>query len=137
MAIGWFAVLKSVPWSTVISNAPVIADGAKKLWKAVAKKPPSPEPLPAREQVAADSGERAVATLRAQLAAVELASSRLEEQMLASSELIKALAEQNTLLIGLVEANCLRTLWLARAVGVLGVVAAAGLAVFFVRLYAG
>ena len=137
MAIGWFTVLKSVPWSTVISNAPVIADGAKKLWKAVEKKPPSPEPPPARDQVAADSGERAVASLRTQLAAVELASSRLEEQMLASSELIKALAEQNTLLIGLVEANCVRTLWLARAVGVLGVVAAAGLTVFFVRLYAG
>jgi hypothetical protein len=137
MATAWFTVLKSVPWSTVISNAPVIADGAKKLWKAVAKKSPPPAPPPASEPVAVGSGEQAITNLRTQLAAVEAASSRLEEQMLASSELIKALAEQNTLLIGLVEANCIRTRWLARAVGVLGVVAAAGLAVFFVRLYAG
>jgi len=137
MATAWFTVLKGLPWSTVISNAPAVADGAKKLWKAVAKKSASPEPPPAREPVAVDSGEQAITILRAQLAAVESASSRLEEQMLASSELIKALAEQNTLLIELVGANCLRTLWLARAVGVLGVVAAAGLIVFFVRLYAG
>lgn len=133
MATAWFTVFKSVPWSTVISNAPAVADGAKKLWKAVAKKSP-PQPPAAGEPVAAVSGDAAVATLRTQLAAVELASSRLEEQMLASSELIKALAEQNALLIGLVEANGLRTLWLARAVAVLGVVAAAELVVFFVRL---
>ena len=137
MATAWFTVLKSVPWSTVISNAPVIADGAKKLWKAVAKKSPPPESPPAREPVAVGSGNQAITTLRTQLAAVESASSRLEEQMLASSELIKALAEQNTLLIGMIEANCTRTRWLARAVGVLGVVAATGLADFFVRLYAG
>lgn len=134
MATAWFTVFKSVPWSTVISNAPAVADGAKKLWKAVAKKSPPPQPPAAGEPVAAVSGDAAVATLRTQLAAVELASSRLEEQMLASSELIKALAEQNALLIGLVEANGLRTLWLARAVAVLGVVAAAELVVFFVRL---
>jgi hypothetical protein len=134
MATAWFTVLKSVPWSTVISNAPAVADGAKKLWKAVAKRSPSPQPPATGEAVAAVSGEAAVATLRTQLATVELATSRLEEQMLASSELIKALAEQNTLLIGLVEANGLRTLWLARAVAVLGVVAAAELVGFFVRL---
>jgi hypothetical protein len=28
MAIAWLAVLKSVPWSEVISNAPKVADGA-------------------------------------------------------------------------------------------------------------
>jgi hypothetical protein len=32
MAIGWLAVLQLVPWSDVISNAPKIAEGAKKLW---------------------------------------------------------------------------------------------------------
>jgi hypothetical protein len=137
MATAWFTVLKSVPWTTLIGNAPVIADGARKLWKAVAKKPPPPAPPTAGEQAAADSGERAVATLRTQLDAVALTSSRLEEQMLASSELIKALAEQNTLLIGMVEANRVRTLWLARAIGVLGVAAAVALTVVFVRLYAG
>lgn len=135
MAIGWFTVLKSVPWSAVISNAPVVADGAKKLWKAVANKPPSPEPPLASEPAPAGPREDDVESLRTQLAAVEAVSSKLEEQMLASSELIKALAEQNTQLIELVEANRIRTLWLTRATVVLGLVAAGGLAMWFVRLY--
>jgi hypothetical protein len=134
MATAWFTVLKSVPWSTVIGNAPVIADGARKLWKAVARKPEPPQSAAASEPVATDPDARAVEALRAQLAAVGSASSRLEEQMLASSELIKALAEQNTLLIERVEANRVRTLWLARAVAVLSVVVVAGLAVFVSRL---
>ena len=39
MAIGWLSVLKSVPWEEVISNAPKVAEGAKKLWKSVSHKP--------------------------------------------------------------------------------------------------
>lgn len=135
MAIGWFTILKSIPWSTVISNAPVVADGAKKLWKAVSNKSASPEP-PDSGQAPAESGAQNLATLRAQLAAVEAASSRLEQQMLASSELIKALAEQNTQLIELVEANRIRTLWLTRGAVLLGIVAAGALVVLFVRFYA-
>ncbi len=137
MVNAWFTVLKSVPWSTLINNAPVIADGARRLWKAVAKKSPSTAPPAAREPIAADAVGQAVAALRTQLAAVESASARLEEQMLASSELIKALAEQNALLIGIVEAHRIRALWLARAVAVLGVVVATELAVLVVRLSAG
>ena len=38
MAIGWLAVLKMVPWSDVIENAPKVASGAKKLWNSVGKK---------------------------------------------------------------------------------------------------
>jgi hypothetical protein len=136
MVNAWFTVLKSVPWSTLISNAPVIADGARKLWKAVAKKSPSTTPSPAREPIAADSDGQAVAAIRAQLAAVESAAARLDGQMLASSELIKALAEQNALLIGMVQANCVRILWLGRAVAGLGIVVVAELAVLFVRLSA-
>jgi hypothetical protein len=137
MAIAWFSVLKSVPWSTVISNAPVIADGAKKLWKAVARKSAPPPPPPASGPVAAQTGEPTVAALGTRLAAVELASSRLEEQMLASSELIKALADQDAVLIALVEAHRARSRWLAWAVGALAVAVAAGWVVLFVRLAAG
>lgn len=45
MAIGWFALLTKVPWSEVISNAPKVADAAKKLWKVVADKSISSETL--------------------------------------------------------------------------------------------
>ena len=42
MAVGWLMVLQSVPWSDVIKNAPKLAEGAKKLWDAVAGHPAQP-----------------------------------------------------------------------------------------------
>lgn len=133
MSIGWLAVLKIVPWADVIGNAPMVADGAKKLWNAVAKKSPSPELPVATEQTALSSEAQAIATLQAQLAAVEAAASDLHNQMLASSELIKALADQNTQLIKRVEVNRIRVLWLAGATVILGIVAAVNLALMLVR----
>jgi hypothetical protein len=32
MALGWLALLKTVPWTDVISAAPQVTAGAKKLW---------------------------------------------------------------------------------------------------------
>ena len=115
MAIGWLTVLKMVPWTDVISNAPVVADGAKKLWNAVAKKTSNagPDtgfaPTSAHESLGAPS----LASLQIQLTATEVAVADLSQPMLASSELIKALAEQNTQLIKRVEVNRTRLLWLA------------------------
>lgn len=122
MAIGWMTVLKMVPWGDVISNAPVVADGAKKLWKAVARKSPAPAPSGKSGQSALPAGSDAIATLQAQLAAVEATVLDLHNQMLASSELIKALADQNAQLIKRVEVNRIRLLWLAAAMAVLGIV---------------
>ncbi len=138
MAIGWFTVLKSVPWSTVIGNAPVVADGAKKLWNAVAsKKAAAPEtaaPAAAASAAPLDDEDSGIAVLLARLDADEAALADLEAQMLTSTELIKALAEQNTQLIERVEANRIRTLWLVRAVVVLGVLAALAAVGLIVRL---
>jgi hypothetical protein len=123
MAAGWMSVLKMVPWSDVISSAPKVADGAKKLWSTVAKKAgvvgesapeePTAEPqdLPAAELLAA---------LHAQLARQEAALSALHQQMLSSSELIQTLAEQNAQLVQRVEANRVRVRWLTLAVALLG-----------------
>lgn len=112
MAIPWLTVLKTVPWSEVISNAPKVADGAKKLWKAVAGKP-----APAPERT---SGAEPTATpLEARLRALEAALAESDRQMLASSELIQALAEQNAQLIRRIEGNRVHVLWLTAAVVVL------------------
>ncbi|HEY0857972.1 MAG TPA: hypothetical protein VGE16_12985 [Albitalea sp.] len=124
MAIGWLTVLKLVPWGDVIKNAPVVADGAKKLWDSVSRKPPpavndKPPPAAAGDALPAD-------VLQARLADAQASIAALHEQMQASSTLIKALAEQNTELIRRVETIRVRTLWLAAAVLVLGVVAALG-----------
>jgi len=120
MAIGWLTVLKMVPWSDVISNAPLVADGAKKLWKSVGKKPSAPTASvsPVAQMV---TESQAVTLLQAQIMALEATAADLHNQMLASSELINALAEQNTQLVKRVEANRVRVLWLAAVTLVLAV----------------
>ena len=113
MAIGWLTVLKAVPWTEVISNAPKITDGAKKLWKSVARKPQGAEPAAAATEVA--SGTPSEAEWAQRLAGNEAKLAELHGQMLASAEIIKALSEQNTQLIQRVEQNRKRTTWLGLA----------------------
>ena len=132
MAIAWLTVLKSVPWGEVIANAPKVADGAKKLWSSVGKKPPVAQPAAdSTPPSVVDSG--AFAELQARLATLETAASELHDQMLASSELIKALADQNALLIKGIEANQIRLRWLSGAVIAIGSAVAAGLAWWLTR----
>lgn len=128
MAIGWLAVLKLVPWAEVIRNAPMVADEAKKLWNAVTKKPPAPKPTSASvRSVLVPEAAPSIASLQAQISALETAAADLHEQMLASSELIQALADQNTQLIQRIEANRIRILWLTAAVVVLGIISVTSL----------
>jgi hypothetical protein len=119
MAMGWLTVLKMVPWSDVISNAPVVADGAKKLWSAVAKKSAEPTPMPDAE-TAPDPDALNLAALQARLAVVEATAAGLHQQMLASTELIQSLAEQNTQLIQRMAAERARLAWLALVTLLLG-----------------
>ena len=108
MAIGWLTVLKMVPWGDVIENAPKVAIGAKKLWDKVGKKPAPIEVLPT-----ATTPVPTLAQLQSQVAALQLATAELHQQMLDSTELIKTLAEQNNQLVRRVESNRKRLLWLA------------------------
>jgi hypothetical protein len=114
MAIGWLTVLKMVPWGDVIENAPKVAQGAKKLWSTVGKKP-VPQANPVSAQVVPGQGptggqEAMLAALQAQVADLQVTTADLHQQMLQSSALIQSLAEQNTQLIGRVELNRKRTL---------------------------
>jgi len=133
MAIGWLAVLQSVPWSEVISNAPKVADGARKLWNAVAKKSSPPEVSGSSTQPAVSLETQPLAALEARAIALEAAVSDLHGQMLASSELIKALADQNAQLIQRIETNRVRVLWLSAAIGVVAIAALLGLFLAFSR----
>ena len=119
MAIGWLTILKSVPWTEVIRNAPKVAEGARKLWNAVGKQRAADEAADAGAQPAASHEPHTLEALEARAAALEAAVSDLNQQMLASSELIKELAEQNAQLVKRIEANRKRTLWLAAATLVL------------------
>lgn len=127
MAIGWLTVLQSVPWSDVISNAPKVAEGAKKLWKMVGRKSVPPESSEVSTQPAGLSEAPTLAALAARTTALEAAVTDLHDQMLASSELIKALAEQNAQLIQRIEANRVRVRWIGAAVVALALAALLGL----------
>lgn len=115
MAIGWISLLKTVPWVDVIKSAPAVAEGAKKLWRTVAKKPgagatpASHTPVPRIETLA---------QAQARLMALESTVAELHAQMLASSELIQALADQNAVLVKRVESHRRRLLWLSGVVAV-------------------
>nr|WP_315207644.1 hypothetical protein [uncultured Albidiferax sp.] len=119
MALGWFSLLKTVPWTEVISTAPLVAQGAKKLWDSVAKKaPPAPTPPPAP---VLPTNDAVVAELQARIIALEATSAELHAQMRASSELIQALATQNTELVQRAEANRVRLRWVSGALVALAV----------------
>ena len=133
MAIPWLGVLQTVPWTQVINNAPKLAEGAKKLWNTVSRQSPA-QGLPAdTTDLPPAAGADAVSALRARLAAVEIATDKLHEQMLASSELIKSLADQNAELVKRIEAGRVRFVWLARATVVFALVAVASLVLALAR----
>ena len=139
MGLSWLAVLQSVPWSDVIKNAPKVAEGAKNLFDTVARRGRKAETA---TDTAADSGTstgapqsaeaRAIAALEARVTGLDAAVADLNAQLLASSQVIKDLAEQNTQLIQRIEANRVRTLWLAGASG-LALVLLAGLMLLMSR----
>jgi hypothetical protein len=115
MALGWLSVVQHVPWTDVIANAPKVADGAKKLWGAVSKKPGASGPVSGRDLRSGEEGGGRIsgAELQARLVAAEAAAAELHGQMLASSELIKTLAEQNARLIEHVERQRRQLRWVA------------------------
>jgi hypothetical protein len=69
-----------------------------------------------------------MASLQAQVVALEAAVADLHSQLLASSELIKALAEQNALLIARAEAMRVRLRWMLAATAAIGIATAYALA---------
>ena len=125
----WLALLKGVPWAGVISTAPLVADGAKQLWKAVSRKPPVPEPVAERAHSPHTPGSDSMETLSARVESLETHVNNLHTQMLKSSELIKVLADQNALLINRIDATRLRVLWLVGVFTVTIIAALVGLAI--------
>ena len=114
MAIGWLSVLKMVPWSDVIHNAPKAAEGAKKLWSSVSgRSAPGSAGASASPHTPLSTSAPTLAALQSRVDALEDATDALHAQMLASSALIKTLTEQNAQLIARVELNRMRLLSLA------------------------
>lgn len=126
-------VLSNIPWKQVVQNAPMVADGAAKLWKAVAsrkKSRPVGDTGEGADNIDAFS-EREI--LEQRLATLEENVRSLQEQMQASAELIKTLAEQNTLLVERIELNRQKMIRFAAAGGAMGLVLLGLLAYLLVR----
>jgi len=76
--------LRSLPWSTILSNAPLIVDGAKKLVSLVRSKPAAEIPL-AADELPGD--------LRVELTSLRARVQRLEEEQRQAADLVRAMAE--------------------------------------------
>jgi hypothetical protein len=114
MAIGWLGLLKAVPWSDVVSNAPKIAEGAKSLWGAVSKRV-----RPGDETGGPQTRPEAEMPLATRVTTLEENQRELRAQLATSSELIRSLADQDAQLIARLDTlrNALR--WLVVVVVVL------------------
>jgi chromosome segregation ATPase len=115
-------VLANIPWGQVVENAPKVADGAMKLWKAATRRKKQDASQDEYADVAADANLSEEELLKARLRRLEDNIRSLEEQMQASSELIKALAEQNTQLVQRIELNRVRLVRFAVVAALGGVV---------------
>ena len=126
MAGAWLKVLKSVPWSEVISAAPQVANGARRLWETVGRKGvPGPDP-DFDETVTAMPVDDGIAMLAARVEQQDVAIAQLHGQVREASKLIAELADQNAQLIARLEAARERlTLvgFVAAGSGVVGIVA--------------
>jgi hypothetical protein len=116
---GWLGLLKVVPWGDVMSNAPKIAEGAKSLWSAVAKKV-----RPGDETTAESAVSASDTPLSTRIAALEESQRELRAQLTTSSDLIRSLAEQNAQLVVRLDALRSRLRWLTLGTAVVLVAAA-------------
>jgi hypothetical protein len=119
MVLGWLTVLKAVPWTDVIHNAPVVVDGAKKLWSTVSR-----QPQKAATPAAASATSQPASALEGRIGALEATLADQHAQLVASSELIKALADQNAQLIHRIEALRRTLVWFGAAGALIALAAA-------------
>ncbi len=88
--------LKSLPWSSIISNAPLIVDGAKKLVSLVKSKPAAEGIPPVPDSFAGDP--------RSEVGALLARVQRLEEEQRQAAELVRAMAESQAQMTEVLEA---------------------------------
>lgn len=119
MAIPWLTLLKTVPWTDVIANAPAVAQGARKLWQKVGRGA-AEEATATPSPIVVPPGGDVVQALIERVERLGAESSALHKELQTSSELIKALADQNALLIERVEAHRVRLRWLSALVLLMG-----------------
>lgn len=107
MAIPWMVVLQNIPWREVITNAPRVADEAKKLWTNLSRQrsPLDAKTVPSTTTVFSGEGARDLNLMQTKILSLEAQVADLHAQMLESTKLINALAAQNAEFANHIEKN--------------------------------
>lgn len=121
MAIGFLGALKLLPWSDIVTSAPVVVDGAKKLWEAVSRKKIDAEKDVDVVPPEFSGDARAIKELDFRFTSAERIILDLENEMISSSNLINELASQNSSLIQHMDCLNKRFRLLAIYVGILSI----------------
>ena len=137
MAAGWWTVLKTVPWSEVISAAPQVATGARRLWDTVNRKSgPSNGPEMDATGFAPEGfaqEQDVIGLLIARGEQVDLEVNDLRNQMRSASELIANLADQNAQLIARMDAQRQKMVWLGATAGLSALLSVVALVLVSIR----
>ncbi|MEW7849786.1 hypothetical protein AB2N08_13885 [Massilia aurea] len=134
MAAGWWTVLRTVPWSEVISAAPQVANGARRLWDTVNRNrqgmPDAPmgvaPEMAGQEEDVFDILIRSVERNDAEV-------TDLRNQMRSASEIIANLADQNAQLIAKMDAQRQKMTWLSVTAALSGLLSVVALVLVAVR----
>ena len=93
-------MLQGIPWTDVMSNAPTVVDGARKLWAVVSRRRKPAGLLPSSLEVSTVQLEAIGSVeLAPRVLQLEVTVLSLQEEMETSTGIIKQLAEQNANLI--------------------------------------
>ena len=122
MPIPW---LKVIPWKEVVTAAPSILEGTRKLWNTVSKTedqaPPPPPAEPMKETGSAEADR--LTAIDARVRALEARTTEISREAVSSADLMRSLAEQNAQLVKAVEILRVRTrrlIWFSVVLAVAG-----------------
>jgi hypothetical protein len=134
MAIPWLtAAFKAIPWRDVVTAAPSIVEGTKKLWSSVTRTERQPSPATEQYNESSSTQSDQLSAIETRLLALEQRTTEIAREAVTSAELVKSLAEQSAQLVQAVENLRLRTRRLAWFTVVLGL--ATGFLLLWVILY--
>lgn len=133
MAAGWWTVLKTVPWSDVISAAPQVATGARRLWDTVNRKSGAVDPATGLSPEMAAQEDDIIGLLVARSEQNDAELNDLRNQMRSASELIANLADQNAQLIAKIDVQRQKITWLGVTAGLSALLAVVALILVAVR----
>jgi len=133
MAAGWWTVLRTVPWSDVISAAPQVANGARRLWDTVNRKPGAHDDATGMAPEAYGQEEDIFGLLINRVEQQDAELTDLRNQMRSASELIANLADQNTQLIAKVDVQRQKMGWLTATAGLSALLSVVALILVAVR----